>query len=70
MAFLKLVFLIYIIVLAFGALCSVFRFLFDIKRFKDKEERFKLFDETIKEIKEIKEKTEEEPKGDVSENGV
>lgn len=50
MALLKLLLAIYIAVLAFGGLCAVFRFLADIKRFKDKEERFKLFDTISKEI--------------------
>lgn len=53
MALLKLLLAIYIAVIAFGSLCSVFRFLADIKRFKDKEERFKLFDTISKEIEVI-----------------
>ena len=50
MALLELLLAIYIVVLIFGGLCAVFRFLVDIKRFKDKEERFKLFDTISKEI--------------------
>lgn len=50
MALLKLLLAIYIAFLAFGSLCAVFRFLADIKRFKDEEKRFKLFDTVSKEI--------------------
>lgn len=67
MALLKLVFVIYIAVLAFGGLCAVFRFLADIKHFKDKEERFELFEEISKEENENDKK--ESLKGEVLENG-
>lgn len=67
MALLKLVLVIYIAVLAFGGLCAVFRFLADIKRFKDKEERFELFEEISKEENENDKK--ESLKGEVLENG-
>lgn len=67
MALLKLVLVIYIAVLAFGGLCAVFRFLFDIKRFKDKEKRFELFEKISKEENENDKK--ESLKGEVLENG-
>ena len=68
MALLKLVLVIYIVVLAFGGLCAVFRFLADIKRFKDKEKRFELFEEISKEEENENDKK-ESLKGEVLENG-
>jgi len=70
MIFLKLALAFYISVLAFGGLCAVFRFLFDIKRFKDKEERFNLFDDISKEVKKIEENKDNDNNSEgVVENG-
>ncbi len=65
MALLKLVLVIYIVVLAFGGLCAIFRFLADIKRFKDKKKRFELFEEISKE----EDNKNETLKGEALENG-
>lgn len=68
MALLELLLAIYIVVLIFGGLCAVFRFLVDIKRFKDKEKRFELFEEISKEEENENDKK-ESLKGEVLENG-